>query len=125
MPNYQVTAPDGRKYRVTAPEGATQEQALAYAQQNYRQAQQPPASGPREKYQQSDGTRLHKIELALRAADAVGNVEDARRLARAYVAERDSQRGLQAPSQQQIQVSSEEHTSELQTLIRTSHAVFC
>src|SRR3546814_20028313 len=94
MPNYQVTAPDGRKYRVTAPEGATQEQALAYAQQNYRQAQQPPASGPREKYQQSDGTRLHKIELALRAADAAGNVEDARRLARAYVAERDSQREI-------------------------------
>src|SRR3546814_20660296 len=82
MPNYQVTAPDCRKYRVTAPEGATQEQALAYAQQNYRQAQQPPASGPREKYQQSDGTRLHKIELALRAADAAGTVEDARRLAR-------------------------------------------
>lgn len=37
MPSYQVTAPDGRRYRVNAPEGATQEQALQYAQQNYQQ----------------------------------------------------------------------------------------
>lgn len=40
MPSYQVTAPDGRKYRVTAPKGATQEQALQYAQQNYQTVQQ-------------------------------------------------------------------------------------
>lgn len=33
---YNVTAPDGRVYRVTAPEGATQDQVLAYAQANYQ-----------------------------------------------------------------------------------------
>lgn len=34
-------------------------------------------------------TRLQKIEAALRAADAAGNTQDARRLAQAYVEERD------------------------------------
>ena len=33
MPTFEVTSPDGRKFRVTAPEGATQEQAIAYVQQ--------------------------------------------------------------------------------------------
>jgi hypothetical protein len=33
MSTFVVTAPDGRRFRVTAPEGATQEQVLAYAQQ--------------------------------------------------------------------------------------------
>lgn len=34
MPTYDVTAPDGKKYRVTAPEGATQEQIIAYAREH-------------------------------------------------------------------------------------------
>src|SRR5690606_32142009 len=38
MPNYIVTSPDGKKFRVTAPEGATQEQILAYAQSQFSQA---------------------------------------------------------------------------------------
>lgn len=41
MATYIVTAPDGKEYEVTAPEGATQEQVLAYVQQNYAQAGQP------------------------------------------------------------------------------------
>lgn len=39
MPTYVVTAPDGREYEVDAPDGATQEQVLSYAQQNYQQPQ--------------------------------------------------------------------------------------
>ncbi len=34
MTTYNVTSPEGKKFRVTAPEGATQEQILAYAQKN-------------------------------------------------------------------------------------------
>ena len=41
MATYVVTAPDGKEYEITAPEGATQEQILAYVQQNYAQAAQP------------------------------------------------------------------------------------
>lgn len=170
MPSYQVTAPDGRRYRVNAPEGATPEQALQYAQQDYQrrsggqslaqlkasspayanlsdedfgqrvyqkyyadqmpygefqrrtnsepirvegpdgatvefpagtsrevmqaalqrfQAEQPPGS-PWNPSQRQGATRLQKIEAALRAADAAGNTDDARRLAQAYAAERDS-----------------------------------
>jgi hypothetical protein len=38
MPVFQITAPDGRKFRVTGPEGSTKEQALAQVQQ---QAERP------------------------------------------------------------------------------------
>ena len=44
--DYEVTAPDGRRFVVTAPEGATQEQVLSYAQQNYNRPQQPPSGAP-------------------------------------------------------------------------------
>lgn len=35
MPVFQITAPDGRKFRVTAPEGATSDEALARVQAQY------------------------------------------------------------------------------------------
>lgn len=35
MPDFEITAPDGRKYRVTAPEGASQDEVLAYAQRQF------------------------------------------------------------------------------------------
>ena len=35
MPRFDVTAPDGRTVEVTAPEGATEAQAIAYAQANW------------------------------------------------------------------------------------------
>ncbi len=34
MPKFEITAPDGKKYRVFAPEGATEEDAIGYVQQN-------------------------------------------------------------------------------------------
>lgn len=36
MPTFVITAPDGKEIEVTAPEGATQEQVLAYAKANYK-----------------------------------------------------------------------------------------
>lgn len=43
---------------------------------------------------------LEQLEQALRAADAAGNTEDARRLAQAYKAQRDAEQGPQAPTAQ-------------------------
>jgi hypothetical protein len=45
VPVYRITAPDGNKFDVTAPEGATQEQVLAYAQENYKEATSTEESG--------------------------------------------------------------------------------
>ncbi|MFP7721414.1 hypothetical protein [Lysobacter sp. A3-1-A15] len=80
MPNYIVSAPEGRQYQVNAPEGVSERDVLAYAQANAGESSASPVAGM---------TRLEKIAAALRKADAAGNVEDARRLAQAYVAERD------------------------------------
>lgn len=45
MPQYEVTSPDGKTWEVNAPEGATQEQVLAYAKQQWAaQIKEPPAS---------------------------------------------------------------------------------
>ena len=41
MPSYDVTAPDGKVYEITAPEGASQDEVLAYAQKMYGQAEAP------------------------------------------------------------------------------------
>lgn len=35
MPDYEITSPDGKKFVVTAPDGATQEQVLSYAQKQF------------------------------------------------------------------------------------------
>lgn len=40
MVTYEITAPDGSTYEVTAPEDATEQQVMAYAQQNFAQLQQ-------------------------------------------------------------------------------------
>lgn len=35
MPRYEITSPDGRRFEINAPDGATQDQVMAYAQQNF------------------------------------------------------------------------------------------
>lgn len=42
MPDFEITSPDGKRFVVTAPEGASQEQVLSYAQQNFKSAPQAP-----------------------------------------------------------------------------------
>lgn len=44
MPTYEITAPDGRKFRVTGPEGSTREQALEQVKSRY--TAQPAADDP-------------------------------------------------------------------------------
>lgn len=43
MADFQVTGPDGKKYIVSAPEGATQEQATAFASQSFAQPAEAPS----------------------------------------------------------------------------------
>ena len=40
MPRYEVTSPDGKRWEVEAPDGATQDQVLAYAQQQWKAPEQ-------------------------------------------------------------------------------------
>ena len=44
MPEFIVTNPEGQKFRVNAPEGATQEEALAYAQNQFQPQEKPPVT---------------------------------------------------------------------------------
>jgi hypothetical protein len=41
MARYEITSPDGRKFEVNAPDDATQDQVMAYAQQQFSKTQQP------------------------------------------------------------------------------------
>lgn len=41
MPTYRITAPDGKSYDVNAPEGASQDDVLAFAQKSYKMAAAP------------------------------------------------------------------------------------
>jgi hypothetical protein len=45
MPSYDVTAPDGKVYEINAPEGATQEEVLAYAKDMYGSVAKKPEEG--------------------------------------------------------------------------------
>lgn len=44
MPEFEVTSPDGQKFRVNAPDGATQEEALAFAQSQHAKSAGPPST---------------------------------------------------------------------------------
>lgn len=46
MPTYEITSPGGARYRITAPEGATQDDALKYVQQHQSELQALPATPP-------------------------------------------------------------------------------
>ena len=36
MPSYEVKSPDGDTYQITAPEGATEDDAMSYAKINFQ-----------------------------------------------------------------------------------------
>jgi len=45
MPTFEITSPEGKKYQIDAPDGATQEQALSYFQQEYKPTQETAPKG--------------------------------------------------------------------------------
>ncbi len=63
MAKYRITAPDGNTYEVTAPDDATQDQVLAYAQANYK-----PAPAPRTPKPADDS--IDRMDAAMRDAYA-------------------------------------------------------
>ena len=46
MPKYQITGPDGKAFEVTAPDGASESDVLAYAQRNFKLAAAPAKTKP-------------------------------------------------------------------------------
>jgi len=57
MPKYRITAPDGHTLEITAPDGASQADVLAYAQKNY----QPTAAPANGQDQGAGGAFLHGL----------------------------------------------------------------
>jgi hypothetical protein len=56
MAKYRITGPDGQAYEITAPDEASEQDVLAYAQQNYQQAQAAPkTTAPVETYDPTEG----------------------------------------------------------------------
>ena len=52
MPKYRITDPNGKTFEITAPDGATKEQALAYAQQQFSAA---PVQSAQDQYDPTEG----------------------------------------------------------------------
>lgn len=78
--DYEVTSPDGRKFRITAPDGATQEQVLAYAKANFPKPE-PEAKLPERNQMLETGLKLGRGflqggPLGLAAAGVGGAVEN-------------------------------------------------
>lgn len=68
MPIYEIKSPDGKTYDVTAPEGATQEQVLAYAQSQFGKSA---PQQTREQIIQETAARKEKIIQDFRTANPV------------------------------------------------------
>ncbi|MEB3201890.1 MAG: hypothetical protein VKK05_03630 [Synechococcus sp.] len=65
MPTYVITAPDGKEYEITAPEGATEQQVLEYAKANYQSA---PDAAP------TDTMRQRLKDLGVGAGQVAANL---------------------------------------------------
>lgn len=81
MPAYDVTAPDGKTFRVNAPDGATQDDAIAYVQSNFygpKKVDMPvPEKGIGEKMNDAIGQIPRQIGLTARhGLEGIGDTLD-------------------------------------------------
>ncbi len=72
MPTFRVTSPSGKTYKITAPEGATQQQALAIAQR--MEGQQQPRTAPVSPPRRSWGDYAHMAAGSVAAG--IGDLAD-------------------------------------------------
>lgn len=71
MPRYEVTSPQGIKYEVNAPDGASEQDAIAYVQNNYMQQPKPQAAAAPAAHEPS------MLDNAARLAGRVGRAAGA------------------------------------------------
>jgi hypothetical protein len=78
MPKYQITGPDGKSFEVTAPDGATEDQVLAFAQKNFKMAAAPkPSKGFGEQLNDFVADVPRQLGLTARhALEGVGGMAD-------------------------------------------------
>lgn len=80
MPTYRITGPDGKEFDVTAPDGASEQDVLAYAQKNFKMAAAPakPAKGFGEQLNDVRKDIPRQLGLTARAAaEGLGGAFDA------------------------------------------------
>lgn len=81
MPKYRITSPDGQSYEVTAPDGATEAEVLAYAQRNFKMEKAPDAQPKSKPFGQQLNEGIADIPrqagLTVRAGlQGLGNIAD-------------------------------------------------
>ena len=69
MATYDITAPDGQKYRINAPDTASESEVMAYAQKSFKTAEPPPETTLGQDIKQGAGNILAG---ALRGAGSIG-----------------------------------------------------
>ncbi len=68
MPTFEITSPDGRRFRIDAPEGATQDDVMAYARANTPEAPKAEQTGPLDTMAMGAGRTLDRWAAGLRSA---------------------------------------------------------
>lgn len=78
MPAYEVKSPDGKTYRVNAPDGATQEDAISYVQKNFSVQSAKPTEEPLKPFGQQMNEGISDIphQLGLTARHALTGIGD-------------------------------------------------
>ena len=74
MPEFTITAPDGTKFNVTAPEGATEEEALEKVKQQYSSQQE----------EVEEPSTLRQIEFGFKEDEGSSDMNDFGLILRAF-----------------------------------------